>query len=392
MNSKTLLKSHSGNIALTAESVLRLRKLLHSNPRNLLFLEIAIDTGLPGTQLLQLKVRDLLESRPGQLLDPHKPRQGLSLGPQAQKAFERYVADVQPQNDDYLFPSRKGKGPLTVSSASRMVNRWFQELGIDQASGLLDLRKAKEIEGIEVGDPIHQRVVSESQDYLPHRIQSMTTQEQVYRELENAILTGRIKPGQKLVAEELSRHMGISRIPVREAIGRLAARGLIRKTPQKGAVVSELSESNILEIQELRLMLELPAAKKAAEGVSEEVLDHLTSANRNYIDAWEHFDPGSLLLANKHLHYTIYEHANMPILMSLIDHVSNLLSPYYHIIFRQTRLKDPRTGPMHHQKIIEGLGAKDVDQVEYWLRKDLEDSSRFVVNVMKTFISDPITI
>ncbi|MEJ2024736.1 MAG: GntR family transcriptional regulator, partial [Deltaproteobacteria bacterium] len=147
------------------------------------------------------------------------------------------------------------------------------------------------------------------------------------------------EPGQKLVAEELSRQMGVSRIPIREAFGRLASRMLIRKTPQKGAVVTELSESNIREIQQLRLMLEVPAARKAAEHVSEEALNHLKAANQRYIDAWERFDADNLLLANKHFHCTLYKQANMPILMHLIDHVWSLLSPYYHIIFRQTRLE-----------------------------------------------------
>ncbi len=369
--------------------IARLKKYLQSQLRNFLLCEIALETGLPAKQLLQLKVRDLLEAEPvdnrSHSADKTPISGAIAVGPGTKAAFERYSKEVNPDKDDFLFRSRKGHGPLTISSASRMVNKWFEDVGIEGMSGLLSLRKSRESFMSEQSGPEENAGPPGGDEYRPNPIQTLTAQEQVYRELEGAILTGRLKPGQRLVAEELSRQMGVSRIPIREAIGKLEARYFVQKTPQKGAVVMELSESNIKEIQELRLMLEIRAARQAIGHITDNTLKKLLNYNRQYTEAWERFDADALLSANKLFHYTMYQESGMPILMRLIDSVWNLLSPYYHIIFRQTRIKDPRSGPEHHERIIDGIRKKDTDQVECWLKKDLEDSSKFVIQVIKSF-------
>ena len=79
-----------------------------------------------------------------------------------------------------------------------------------------------------------------------------TMQEIVYDAIRDAILSGHYLPGQRLVADELARELGVSRMPVREALQRLQVAGLIAITRHKGAVVSELMENLYDASQRLR--------------------------------------------------------------------------------------------------------------------------------------------
>ena len=84
--------------------------------------------------------------------------------------------------------------------------------------------------------------------------QSMS--EQIAQELRNAIQDGELKPGERLVERALAIRMGVSHIPIREALGRLAEEGLVERTPRRGARVAALSEQELREISSLRIVLE----------------------------------------------------------------------------------------------------------------------------------------
>jgi DNA-binding GntR family transcriptional regulator len=85
--------------------------------------------------------------------------------------------------------------------------------------------------------------------------------------LSDAIRGGRFAPGQRLVEVDLTRELGVSRGPVREALRRLAAEGLIEVVPNRGALVRRLSATEALELFEIRTELEAFAARRAAEAM-----------------------------------------------------------------------------------------------------------------------------
>jgi DNA-binding GntR family transcriptional regulator len=86
----------------------------------------------------------------------------------------------------------------------------------------------------------------------------------VYQNLRGQILKGALKPGQRLRQEELSRELEVSRVPLREAMTRLAADGLVVLNPRRGYAVTSLRPGEILEIFELRAVVEEHAAFRAA--------------------------------------------------------------------------------------------------------------------------------
>ena len=94
---------------------------------------------------------------------------------------------------------------------------------------------------------------------------STAARSQVYKELEKAILSGELAPGDSLVEMKLAAQMGVSRTPVREALLQLELENLVKHIPNRGAVVVGISEKDIEDIYTLRMRIEGLAVRWAAE-------------------------------------------------------------------------------------------------------------------------------
>src|SRR5919202_6686418 len=114
------------------------------------------------------------------------------------------------------------------------------------------------------------------QPYLVANLQEHPSlQEKVYDHLKQAILAGEIQPGERLLETRLAKSLGVSRIPVREAIRKLEREGLIVAFPRRGVYASSLSPRDVDEVYAVRAVLEGLAARLAAEHRTEEQLGRL---------------------------------------------------------------------------------------------------------------------
>jgi DNA-binding GntR family transcriptional regulator len=208
-----------------------------------------------------------------------------------------------------------------------------------------------------------------------------TRQEVVYKKLETAILSGHIRPGDRLITDEIAKRLGVSKIPVREALRGLEAGGLISTKPNYGSTVSELSKENLEEILKLRINLECMTARKAAQTKDADLLDRLNSYHQQFASARASNLADKLLQSNKKFHHTLYQAAGMPILLNLIEQLWDRVSPYYYILFRQSVKPNPVIGIHYHQEIVNAVKNKDPDAVSRWIEADLTDSTRFVLSI-----------
>src|SRR3954468_22605360 len=122
------------------------------------------------------------------------------------------------------------------------------------------------------------------------RLENLTLWERVHSFLREEILANRLEPGAELQEVALSAQLGVSRGPIREAIGRLAAEGLVTVRPRRGAVVRSLSKDEFLEAYQVREALEWMAAGLAVprlgdEGVVE--LERLVAAMAGHAEHGE---------------------------------------------------------------------------------------------------------
>src|SRR5579863_5046974 len=97
-----------------------------------------------------------------------------------------------------------------------------------------------------------------------------TLADRAFAALHDAIVAGHLAPGERLPIEELGVALGMSAMPIREALRRLDAAGLVENIPHRGARVTELSIADLAEVYEARLALEPLAVSRAAERFTEE--------------------------------------------------------------------------------------------------------------------------
>ncbi len=106
-----------------------------------------------------------------------------------------------------------------------------------------------------------------------------------YQRLIEEIRAGVLKPGDRLLETELAKRLGISRTPVREAIRRLEADGLVTHVPRSGATIRRLDYAEVTELYEMRVVLETTAARLATRMASEIELAEMEAINREMGDA-----------------------------------------------------------------------------------------------------------
>ena len=109
--------------------------------------------------------------------------------------------------------------------------------------------------------------------------------ELVFDALREAILSGTLKPGDRLMEVQLAEEMGVSRTPVREAIRKLELEGLVVMVPRKGAYVSGLSLKDAADLFEIRQSLEGLAASLAAERITDEEIKMLEDSFKQLVEA-----------------------------------------------------------------------------------------------------------
>lgn len=145
-----------------------------------------------------------------------------------------------------------------------------------------------------------------------------TLAEKAFGTLHDAIVSGALHPGERLPIEDLGAAMGMSPMPIREALRRLDGVGLVENIPHRGARVTELSIDDLKEVYDARLMLEVPAIEQAAEHFGAED----QAAAREWLDrlgaALERGDQAEALKAHTGFHFALYRASSSRWLVRLI--------------------------------------------------------------------------
>jgi DNA-binding GntR family transcriptional regulator len=131
-------------------------------------------------------------------------------------------------------------------------------------------------------------------------------------EIRQAILSGRYPAGSQLRQDALADAFGVSRIPIREVLFQLEAEGLVRIVPQKGAIVSELSQAEIDDVFELRALLEPRLYRCSAPLLTAEDFDQLEQIQASYVRAIGGGEIDRFGQLNAELHVVLYRRADMP--------------------------------------------------------------------------------
>lgn len=182
----------------------------------------------------------------------------------------------------------------------------------------------------------------------------------VHEELRGDILGGRCRPGARLREEEVAERFGLSRTPVREALRRLEADGLVVVTPRRGAEVVRWRDDDIAELVELRALLEGHAARRAAVvgGVDLVALRELCERMEAHAEARDERAADEITRLNMELHRAVHRAAGrlLPDLLARLIDV-----PVVRRTFHTYSAAELRRSCGQHRELLEALAAGDGD-------------------------------
>lgn len=212
-----------------------------------------------------------------------------------------------------------------------------------------------------------------------HPAGQLTETQSVYAALKRAILSGEFRPGEPLQEVRLASQFGASRTPVREALVRLEADGLLTITPRRGAVVRELTVRDFLEVNELRLILEPAAVRRAALTISEQVVADLQATLDSIErDAPTETDFHALQALDRRSHAVIAEASGNARMAHLIQSLNDMMQ----IVRGQDMRRRHREMHDSLAEILDALRRRDADAAESSLRRHIAEFSGALPNLL----------
>jgi DNA-binding GntR family transcriptional regulator len=201
--------------------------------------------------------------------------------------------------------------------------------------------------------------------------------------LEQDILNGVLRPGDRLDERALGERFGLSRTPIREALLQLAASGLATSEPRRGTVVAELTLSELIEMFEVMVEIEALAARLAARRSSPAAAAGLEARHAEAQPFVERGDWDGYYHANVRFHEALYAAARNGYLERQALALSRRLSP-----FRRLQLRRPQrlaTSNREHAAIIEAVRAADPDRAAAVMRDHVTVQGEGLVDLFTVF-------
>ncbi|MBN1146462.1 MAG: GntR family transcriptional regulator [Anaerolineales bacterium] len=194
-------------------------------------------------------------------------------------------------------------------------------------------------------------------------LEKKSLRDEVFEFLHARIIAGKYAPGEWLRQEDISRQLGVSQTPVREALDQLVSAGLAERVPYRGVRVLKLTPEEIVDAYQLRLILESSAARLAALSIAEGQLAELYALleqSRSLITLEEMSAQRQL---NKRFHIALAAAAGNALLSRMYETVSNTFPDWmlYEYMFRHPELLQPSLQQEfeEHRLILEAIAAGD---------------------------------
>lgn len=203
----------------------------------------------------------------------------------------------------------------------------------------------------------------------------------VYQHLRGQIVSGQFAPGSRLYLDEIARGLGLSTNPVREALRRLQSEGLVTNRPHHGATVASIDPAKIDLHFQVRAVLEGLAIRLAASARTSAQLEHLTVLSRNLERLAEDGDLPGWDDRNLAFHQSLFECAQAPELVELIDLQRDRSPRYRH--FPEALAQRVREANAARVAVLEAIQAGDGDRAELLHRANVIRAGQVLAAAMQ---------
>lgn len=203
----------------------------------------------------------------------------------------------------------------------------------------------------------------------------------VFNTLRQAILTGELKPGERLMEIHLANKLGVSRTPIREAIRKLELEGLVTMIPRRGAEVAQITEKSMNDVLEVRRSMDALCVELACERISEEALQELDSACDAFAEAVKTKDIRRIAQADVALHDIIVQATGNLRLVQLINNLSEQMYRY-----RFEYLKDisrHQSLIQEHRIIFEAIKARNKEEASSAAKLHIDNQAKAIIEQIR---------
>jgi len=204
--------------------------------------------------------------------------------------------------------------------------------------------------------------------------------EVVFNSIRGAIISGVLKPGERLMEVQLAEKMGVSRTPIREAIRKLELEGLVVMIARKGAYVADLSIKNITDVLEVRAVLEGLASGLAALRMTEEEIKDLELTARHFEQAMNSNDVEGVIQTDIEFHEKIFKATRNEKLLqltnSLMEQVQRFRVMYLNKAIKSTNLIK------EHYKIVEAISRRNREMAENISKIHIQNAEKDMMRLL----------
>jgi len=208
----------------------------------------------------------------------------------------------------------------------------------------------------------------------PETDESESLSRVVYNRLRDALMRAELRPHQRLKVRELSREMGTSETPVREALFQLAHQGAIEIRPRFYIRVRRVTALEYEEIRDIRLQLEPMAAERALPFITDADIAELEAQHAKLVAAEASGDWPAALQANFDFHFGLYYKSHMPTLVEVLEGLWIRIGPILSELYPEAV---PTYGGRHqHELVLDALHARSAFALREAIRMDLMEGGR----------------
>lgn len=220
------------------------------------------------------------------------------------------------------------------------------------------------------------------QDYLQSNMDEfLPLRDVVFNTLRQAILTGELKPGERLMEIHLAERLGVSRTPIREAIRKLELEGLVTMIPRRGAEVAQITEKSMNDVLEVRRALDALCVELACDRITDEDLENLRLACDSFEAAVRTKDAKKIAQADVALHDIIVHATGNQRLIQLVNNLSEQMYRY-----RFEYIKDSsqhETLIEEHRIIYQSIVQKDKETAAAAARTHIDNQEKAIIRQIR---------
>lgn len=200
-------------------------------------------------------------------------------------------------------------------------------------------------------------------------------------EIRMALIEGRLEPGTRLVTKDLADSLGMSITPVREALVRFAASGVLTAEPAQSFRVPTMTVAQYLEISEIRKSVEGLAAFKAASQISGKEIAQMRVLLKKYLAAKTAKDQHLALALNKEFRFVLYASARMPTLLGVIEMLWLKAGPGFNYLYPEVQ---SASGDHHnYDDLMQALQEKSADAARAAIEHAISDGAQIVIEALR---------